>query len=157
VGWQSNTSQNGLVVNGDHVTAYGLFVEHHQQYQVLWNGNQGRTYFYQSEIPYDPPTQASYTSASGVDGWASYKVADTVTSHEAWGLGIYSVFLRPDVVLTRAIEVPKNSDVRFHHMITVSLGKLGKIDNVIDDTGGTASIHPRVTPKVTDFPDGKQQ
>jgi hypothetical protein len=157
VGWESNTSQNGLVVNGDHVTAYGLFVEHHQQFQVLWNGNQGRTYFYQSEIPYDPPTQASYTSASGVDGWASYKVADTVTSHEAWGLGIYSVFLRPDVVLTRAIEVPKNSDVRFHHMITVSLGKLGKIDNVIDDTGGTASIHPRVTPKVTDFPDGKQQ
>jgi hypothetical protein len=157
VGWQSNTSQNGLVVNGNHVTAYGLFVEHHQQFQVLWNGNQGRTYFYQSEIPYDPPTQASYTSASGVDGWASYKVADTVTSHEAWGLGIYSVFLRPDVVLTRAIEVPKNSDVRFHHMITVSLGKLGKINNVIDDTGGTASIHPRVTPKVTDFPDGKQQ
>jgi hypothetical protein len=40
-----------------------LFVEHHQQFQVLWNGNGGRTYFYQSEIPYDPPDQPSYSSA----------------------------------------------------------------------------------------------
>ena len=96
VGWDSNTSTNGLVVNGDNVTVYGLFVEHHQQFQVLWNGNGGRTYFYQSEIPYDPPDQASYTSAPGVNGWASYKVADSVTSHEAWGLGIYSVFRHPE-------------------------------------------------------------
>jgi hypothetical protein len=88
VGWTQNTSANGLVVNGDRVTAYGLFVEHHQQFQVLWNGNAGRTYFYQSEIPYDPPDQASFTSAPGVDGWASYKVADGVTQHEAWGLGV---------------------------------------------------------------------
>ena len=32
VGWTSNTAQNGLVVNGDNVTMYGLFVEHYQQY-----------------------------------------------------------------------------------------------------------------------------
>lgn len=152
VGWESNTSANGLVVNGDNVTAYGLFVEHHQQYQVLWNGNGGRTYFYQSEIPYDPPNQASYTSAPGVNGWASYKVADGVTSHEAWGLGIYSVFRKPDVNLTRAIEVPRTPGVRFHDMITVALGDKGAIENVIDDRGGATSMRPRVTPKVTDFP-----
>ncbi len=152
VGWTSNTSANGLVVNGNDVTAYGLFVEHHQQFQVLWNGNGGRTYFYQSEIPYDPPTQAGFTSAPGVNGWASYKVADSVTRHEAWGLGIYSVFLRPDVTLSRAIEVPRAPGVRFHHMITVALGHLGQISNVIDDKGGPTSIEPRVTPKVTEFP-----
>ena len=84
VGWTSNLSANGLVVNGNNVTAYGLFVEHHQQFQVLWNGDDGRTYFYQSEIPYDPPDQASYTSAPGTNGWASYKVADKVANHEAW-------------------------------------------------------------------------
>jgi hypothetical protein len=152
VGWNSNISQNGLVVNGNNVTVYGLFVEHHQQFQVLWNGDGGRTYFYQSEIPYDPPDQASYTSSSGVDGWASYKVADTVRTHEAWGLGIYSVFRHRDVVLTRAIESPKNPKVKFHHMITVALGDNGEIGNVIDDEGGPTSIHPRVTPKVTNFP-----
>jgi len=152
VGWTSNTSDNGLVVNGDRVTIYGLFVEHHQQFQVLWNGNAGRTYFYQSEIPYDPPDQASYTSAPGVNGWASYKVADTVSSHEAWGLGIYSVFRHPNVTLTRAIEVPRKPDVRFHHMITVALDDKGEISNVIDDKGGHTSINPRTTPRVTEFP-----
>jgi hypothetical protein len=153
VGWTSNTSQNGLVVNADNVTIYGLFVEHHQQFQVLWNGNAGRTYFYQSEIPYDPPDQPSYTSAPNTNGWASYKVANNVTSHEAWGLGIYSVFRKPDVILTRAIEVPVNPNVRFHDMITVALDDKGEISNVINDTGGPTALAPhRVTPKVTNYP-----
>lgn len=152
VSWTENPSANGLVVNGDNVTIYGLFVEHHQQFQVLWNGNHGRTYFYQSEIPYDPPTQPSFTSAPGVNGWASYKVADGVTDHEAWGLGIYSVFRHPNVVLTRAIEVPRTPGVRFHHIITVALDDKGEISNVINDAGGPTSIKPRTTPKVTDYP-----
>ena len=152
VGWDKNLSANGMVVNGEDVTVYGLFVEHHQEYQVLWNGNGGRTYFYQSEIPYDPPDQANYTSAKGVDGWASYKVADGVTRHEAWGLGIYSVFRHPNVVLTRAIEAPETPGVRFHHMITIALDDKGAIENVIDNAGGTTSITPRVTPKVAEFP-----
>jgi hypothetical protein len=118
VGWTINTSANGLVVNGNNVTVYGLFVEHLKEYQVVWNGNGGRVYFYQSEIPYDPPDQPTYSSGPGVNGWASYKVADKVTSHEAWGLGIYSVFRRPNVVLSRAIEVPENPNVKFHDVIT---------------------------------------
>lgn len=156
VEWNSNTSANGLVVNGDDVTIYGLFVEHHQQFQVLWNGERGRTYFYQSEIPYDPPDQASYSSAPGINGWASYKVADAVNRHEAWGLGIYSVFIQPNVNLNRAIEVPQKPGVRFHHMITVALGEHGEISNVIDDEGGPTAIKPRVTPKLAEFPARKK-
>jgi len=152
VGWNQNLSANGLVVNGDNVTVYGLFVEHHQQFQVLWKGNGGRTYFYQSEIPYDPPDQASFTSAAGSNGWASYKVADSVTTHEAWGLGIYSVFRHPNVVLTRAIEVPEVRGVRFHHMITVALDNLGEISNIINNAGGPTATKPRVTPKLAEFP-----
>ena len=152
VDWTSNTSANGLVVNGNDVTIYGLFVEHHQQFQVLWNGDGGRTYFYQSEIPYDPPDQPRYSSAPGTNGWASYKVADSVNTHEAWGLGIYSVFIEPHVVLSRAIEVPRKPGIRFHHMITVALGTRGEISNVIDDKGGPTAINPRVTPKVAEFP-----
>jgi hypothetical protein len=51
VGWTQNFCNNGLIVNGTRVTMYGLFVEHHEQYQTLWNGNWGRLYFYQSELP----------------------------------------------------------------------------------------------------------
>jgi len=152
VGWTSNTSRNGLVVNGNNVTIYGLFVEHYQQFQVLWSGNGGRVYFYQSEIPYDPPDQASYTSAPGVNGWASYKVANTVTSHEAWGLGVYSVFHNSGVFVSRAIEVPNNPNVKFHDMITVCIGGNGGIQSVINSTGGSTSPNVRFTPKVTNFP-----
>jgi hypothetical protein len=152
VGWNANTSTNGLVVNGDNVTIYGLFVEHHQQFQVLWSGNGGRTYFYQSEIPYDPPDQPSYTSATGTNGWASYKVADNVTTHEAWGLGVYSVFRHPNVTLSRAIEVPVAPGVKFHHMVAIALDNLGEISNVINSTGGPTSTKPRTTPRVTTFP-----
>jgi hypothetical protein len=152
VGWKINTSANGLVVNGDNVTVYGLFVEHHQEFQVVWNGNGGRVYFYQCEIPYDPPDQASYSSAPGTNGWAAYKVADNVTSHEAWGLGVYSVFRNKGVVLTRAFEAPNNPNVKFHDLITVCIGPNGEITNVINNTGGATTPNVRLTPKVTNFP-----
>lgn len=45
--WNTNVSKNGLVVNGNNVTLYGLFNEHHNEYQTVWNGNGGRLYFYQ--------------------------------------------------------------------------------------------------------------
>ena len=89
--WTANPTKNGLVVNGNNVTIYGLFNEHHEQYQTLWNGNGGRVYFYQSEMPYDVPDQSSWMSGA-TNGYASYKVADTVTSHEAWGVGVYCYF-----------------------------------------------------------------
>jgi hypothetical protein len=152
VGWTSNPSANGLVVNGNNVTIYGLFVEHYQQFQVIWNGNGGRVYFYQSELPYDPPNQSSWTSAAGTNGWASYKVSNSVTSHEAWGLGIYSVFSNPGIFLTRAIEVPQNPNVRFHSIITVCLGSNGGISNVINNTGGATQPNAGSPPKVTSYP-----
>ena len=75
-----------------------------------------------------------------------------MTSHEAWGLGIYNVFRNRGVVLSRAIEVPNSPNVTFHSMITVRLGNNGEIENVINNTGGATAGNPRVTPKVTIFP-----
>ena len=153
VGWTTNPSANGLVVNGANVTIYGLFVEHYQQYQVIWNGDGGRVYFYQSELPYDPPNQASWTSGAGTNGWASYKVANTVTSHEAWGLGIYSVFTNPNIFLTRGrsrrLTTPTSGSTS---MITVCIGGNGGITNVINNTGGATGANVSFTPKVTNFP-----
>jgi hypothetical protein len=151
VGWTNNPSAHGLWVNGNDITIYGLFVEHYQNYQVVWNGNGGRVYFYQSEIPYDPPSQAGWNSPTG-RGYASYKVADTVTSHEAWGLGVYSVFTNANIFLDRAIEVPNNANVRFHSMISVCLGGNGGIINVINNTGGQTGCNASVTPTVTNYP-----
>ena len=131
--WNGNRSDNGIVVNGDGVTAYGLFVEHHQQFQTLWNGNGGATYFYQSEMPYDPPNQAAWQEAAGHDGYASYKVADTVTTHTAAGLGVYAVFDNA-VSAENAVETPTAAGISVHHIVTVSLNQ-GGIAHQIDDTG----------------------
>ena len=133
--WTVNKSNNGLIVNGDDVTVYGLFVEHFQQYQTLWNGNGGAVYFYQSEMPYDPPNQGVWQEAPGVDGYPSYKVADTVTTHTAEGLGVYSVFDN-DVTAANGIETPTATGVALHHMVTVSLAA-GSITHIVNGTGAT--------------------
>ncbi|HEX4701317.1 MAG TPA: RICIN domain-containing protein [Pseudonocardiaceae bacterium] len=139
VGWTTNTATNGMIVNGANVTMYGLFVEHYQQYQVIWNGNGGRTYFYQSEMPYDPPDQASWMNG-GTNGFASYKVANSVTSHQAFGLGIYCFFeANPSNVAAHAIESPTASGVAFHDMVTVSLGGTGTIQHIINNNGATVN------------------
>ncbi|WP_336109702.1 RICIN domain-containing protein [Streptomyces sp. PTD9-10] len=139
VGWTSNTADTGLVVNGDDVTMYGLFVEHFQKYQVLWNGNGGRTYFFQNEMPYDPPNQAAWMNGS-TQGYAAYKVADSVTGHQAYGLGSYCYFnVNPSVTAAHAIEAPNTAGVRFTSMVTVSLGGTGTISHVVNNTGGPSN------------------
>jgi Ricin-type beta-trefoil lectin domain len=144
VGWSTNTADTGLVVNGADVTMYGLFVEHYQKYQVIWNGNGGRTYFFQNELPYDPPNQSAWMNGS-TQGWAAYKVGASVTSHEAWGLGSYCYFnVNPSVVEAHSFEVPNVSGVKFHDMVTVSLGGTGTISHVINNSGGTANSSSQV-------------
>jgi hypothetical protein len=135
VGWTVNTARNGVIVNGDRVTATGLFVEHYQQYNAIWNGEAGRTVFFQNELPYDPPNQAAWQH-DGVLGWAAYKVADDVQTHEAWGLGSY-IFtnVEPTLHASHAFETPVRPTVRFHDLLTVSLNHAGTIDHVINDTG----------------------
>ncbi|MBQ0897149.1 adenylyl cyclase [Micromonospora sp. U56] len=135
IGWTANTAGTGVIVNGDDVTAYGLFVEHHQRYQTIWNGERGRTIFYQSELPYDPPSQAAWTSPTG-RGWASYKVGDRVREHEAWGLGVYSYFNQGvDIRCDRGIEAPRRPGVRFHNMVTVFLDGSGGIEKTVNEVG----------------------
>ncbi|MFJ9784826.1 RICIN domain-containing protein [Amycolatopsis sp. NPDC101161] len=137
VGWTTNTADNGLTVNGNNVTMYGLFVEHYQKTQVVWNGNGGRTYFFQNEMPYDVPNQAGWMNGSS-KGYSAYKVGPNVTSHEAWGLGSYCYFsTNPSVASAHAFEAPNTAGVRFHDMVTVSLNYQGTITHVINTTGDT--------------------
>jgi hypothetical protein len=150
--WTGNPSKNGLVVNGSGVVMYGLLVEHHQQYQTLWNGNGGRVYFYQSELPYDPPSQSAWSEAPGVDGYASYKVANNVTSHQAYGLGVYAVFINSvNISCFNAMETPTNSQqVNVHHMMDVYIagntsgGGTSEITHIINGTGSRVA-GPNVT------------
>jgi hypothetical protein len=135
VGWTVNTANNGLIINGNNVTIYGLMCEHFQQYQTLWNGNGGQLYFYQSEEPYDVPTQASWIDGS-VNGYASLKIANAVTSFQGFGLGIYTFFnVGPQIFLDSAIECPVNANVKFTDVVTAFLTGNGGINHIINSTG----------------------
>ncbi|NAZ87823.1 adenylyl cyclase, partial [Kineococcus indalonis] len=150
--WRTNTARNGVVVNGDRVTATGLFVEHFQQYNTVWNGEDGTTILYQNELPYDPPTQADW-SHDGVEGWAGYKVADHVQRHSLSGGGVY-VFNQnnPGIHTENGFEVPQRPGVRLHHVMTVNLAA-GTIDHVVNGVGEAADTSRTGQPvHVADYP-----
>ena len=145
VGWTTNTAATGVVVNGDNVTAYGLFVEHYQKYEVIWNGNHGTDIFFQNEMPYDVPNQAAWREAPAVDGWAAFKVSNEVTSFSGYGMGSYSFFNQGvNIYAAHAFEVPATLPAgSLHDLLTIFLdaqnGK-GGILNVVNDTGGSSTI-----------------
>jgi len=144
VGWTSNTADTGVIVNGDNVTAYGLFVEHYQKYEVMWNGNGGTEIFFQNEMPYDPPSQAAWTEAPGVDGWAAFKVTNTVTSFKGYGMGSYSFFNQGvTIYAANAFEVPATlPSSSLNDLLTIFLSTQGSggILNVVNGTGGSSTI-----------------
>jgi hypothetical protein len=150
VGWTANTASHGVVVNGDRVTALGLAAEHYQKEQVLWNGQQGQTIFYQSELPYDPPSQSAWMDGTA-NGYPSYVVSDRVTTHQAWGLGIYSYFdLGINILEDNAMTVPTTAGVQIHDAGTVWLNGSGQITAVINGVGApvNSSFADQLSPVV---------
>jgi hypothetical protein len=158
VGWTDNTADTGVVVNGDNVTAYGLFVEHYQKYEVIWNGNGGSAIFFQNEMPYDPPSQTAWMEAPGVDGWAAFKVASSVTRFTGYGMGSYSFFNQGvNIQAARAFEVPSGLPASsLHDLLTIFLDATrgsGGILHVVNDAGGSSTIaNPDVPVTVVAYP-----
>jgi len=135
--WTGNVASNGLVVNGDNVTALGLAVEHFEAGQVVWNGEGGETIFYQSEMPYDVPSQAAWMNGD-VDGYASYNVAPTVTTHLGYGIGVYSYFNQGvDIIANSGIAAPVATGVKFTDALSVFLAGSGQITYTIASNSGT--------------------
>jgi hypothetical protein len=138
VGWTSNTADTGVIVNGDNVTAYGLFVEHFQKTEVIWNGNNGRDVFFQNELPYDPPDQASWMASPTKDGYPAFQVAPNVTTFNGYGMGSYVVFIQTTATLydAEAFQSPTSPGVQFHDLLTVWIAGSGGDLSVINGVGG---------------------
>lgn len=158
VGWTSNTADTGLEVNGDDVSAYGLFVEHYQKTEVLWNGNGGQVTFFQNEMPYDVPSQAAWSERAGVQGYPAIKVASSVTSFHGTGMGSYSFFNQGlDIYSDNAFEVPSTLPAgSLTDLLTIFLdannGK-GGILNVVNGVGGPSTVANADIPvTVTSYP-----
>ncbi|MCR5254969.1 MAG: glycoside hydrolase family 55 protein [Acetatifactor sp.] len=138
VAWNANTAPNGIIINGDRASFYALMVEHFQEYQTVWNGEEGLTVFYQSELPYDVPNQKAWQSHDGkMNGFASYYVSDEVETHTAIGIGIYAYNRDAKVQELCAMEVPKVEGMDLRNVCAVMITGNPGITHVIDNFGGS--------------------
>lgn len=128
-----NYVNHGLMVNGRHVRAYGLFVEHTLGNMVQWNGEDGEVYMYQSELPYDV-SQENYADK----GFHSYHLAENVRRHKSYGTGVYSFFRDHDVVMDTGIQSPWSSEIKFTNPFVKQLNGLGGLKHILNDQGGSA-------------------
>jgi hypothetical protein len=148
VGWTTNTGDTGLAVNGANVTAYGLFVEHYQKNEVIWNGPGGTDIFLQNEMPYDPPSQAAWMASPTQDGYPAMLVTRGGAGFQGWGMGSYSFFNQGvNIVSAMAFQSP-TSGVSFHNLLTIFLSTagFGGIQSVINGVGGSSTIANPDTP-----------
>jgi hypothetical protein len=153
VGWTANTADTGLVVNGDNVTAYGLFVEHFQKTEVIWNGQHGEDIFFQNEMPYDPPDQASWRLNASTPGYPAFTVTPRVRTFTGYGLASYSFFNQGvPIESANAFTVPAAPGVQLHDLLTRFLNGSGSIDHVINGTGAAVTAASPGPSDVVSYP-----
>ena len=130
--WDNAVCNTGVYVDAKNVIAYGLFSEHNRVNNVVWNGDNGQVYMFQSEFNYYPPKQSDFNSS------VSYYVKDSVTSHTIKGAGAYSYFpVDNNVMATSGFSFPTGSGIIYENLITVFLNGYGGITNIFNQTGPT--------------------
>lgn len=139
VAWDKNIADTGIVVNGDDASMYALMVEHFQKYQTVWNGSGGTVIMYQSEMPYDVPSQEEWMSHDGTrNGYASFYVDESAERFKGYGIGIYSYHRDAVVDADCAMEIPDKEDIRIHNICAVMITGNPGISHVINESGDAA-------------------
>jgi hypothetical protein len=156
VGWTGNVGDTGVVVNGDQVTAYGLFVEHYQRYEVIWNGKNGTDIFFQNEMPYDPPNQSAWMASQRTDGYPAFLITQLAAGFHGYGMGSYSFFNQDvPVFAANAFETANPPGSELHDLFTIFLSTAGSggIDHVVNGTGkSSAAANPDAPVDVIRYP-----
>ena len=105
-------------------------MEHTTKDLTVWNGERGKTYFYQSELPYSA-TAAEF----GAPGYCGYRVAPHVKEHGGWGVGVYSFFRDHNVTVQSGIVCPAALEKSFVAPLAVFLNGHGGFRHVLNDKG----------------------
>jgi len=110
-------------------------VEHALTDQVQWNGERGKTYMFQCELPYDV-TEANF----GAKGYTGYRVAEHVRDHAAWGVGVYHFFRDHPVTVNSGIVVPDHLVRFFEDPLACYLSGKGSMNHIINNIGDATVI-----------------
>ena len=156
VGWTDNAADTGVVVNGDDVTAYGLFVEHYEKYEVMWNGKNGTDIFFQNEMPYDAPSQAAWMANPATDGYPAFLITHRAAGFHGYGMGSYSFFNQGvPIFATNAFETAHPPGSELHDLLTIFLSTTGSggIDHVVNGAGrSSTAANPDAAVDVVGYP-----
>jgi hypothetical protein len=156
VGWTDNIGDTGVVVNGDDVTAYGLFVEHYEKYELIWNGTNGSDVFFENEMPYDPPSQAAWRRSPTTEGYPAFLITHRAAGFHGYGMGSYSFFDRHvPVFATSAFATDDPPGSEFHDLFTIFLSVAGSggINHVVNSTGrSSTAANPDSPVDVASYP-----
>jgi hypothetical protein len=142
IGWTDNVGDTGVVVNGANVTAYGLFVEHYQKDEVVWNGTNGTDIFFENEMPYDPPSQAAWRAGATTDGYPAFLITHRAVGFRGYGMGSYSFFDRGvPIFATSAFVTANPPSSQLHDLFTIFLSSAGYggIDHVLNGVGPSST------------------
>jgi hypothetical protein len=123
--WNRMLNPTGLIVNGNNVIIYGLAVEHQSSIMTLWNGDNGKCLFYQSEFPYNGETT----------GYPSYVVGDNVNNHILKGGGVYFVvndWGKNPPLYKIAGKCPDKPNIKLSPFLGSNWGGLTSLQNVIE-------------------------
>ena len=156
VGWTDNLGDTGVVVNGDDVTAYGLFVEHYKKDEVVWNGTSGTDIFFENEMPYDPPSQAAWRAGPTTGGYPAFLITHRAAGFQGYGMGSYSFFDRGvPIFAASAFQTANPPGSKLHDLLTIFLSTAGSggIDHVVNGTGGSSTAaNPDAAVDVASYP-----
>jgi hypothetical protein len=156
-GWSKNTAETGVVIHGRGVIAYGLFVEHYQRQEVIWDGEDGTVLFLQNEMPYDVPNQDAWRETAQTEGYPVLEVTPGVHQFHGVGLGSYSYFNQGQAVFaSQAFKVPPGlAPGSLQNVFTIFLSREGSggIRHVVNETGGASAIaNADIAVRVARFP-----
>jgi hypothetical protein len=156
VGWTDNRGDTGVVVNGDHVIAYGLFVEHYEKDEVIWNGKDGTDIFFQNEMPYDPPSQDAWMANPTADGYPAFLITHRAAGFQGYGMGSYSFFDHGvPIFAASAFQTADPPGSELHDLLTIFLSTAGSggIDHVVNGTGrSSTAANPDAPVDVVSYP-----
>jgi hypothetical protein len=137
--WTGDPADTGVIVDADNVSAYGLFVEHYQKTQTIWDGEHGFVLFFQNENPYEVPSQSAWMANPHQNGYPAFLVTGDVHSFSGYGMGSYSFFDQGvDIENAMAFQAPKRANVQFHDLLTVFLNGSGGFQSIINGVGAPA-------------------
>src|SRR4051794_966499 len=126
--WAADSSTYGMVVNGDHFTWEGIWLEHFKKTQVTWNGEDGQVLFFQNErpltVPFDVPGEIGvqphvWKLAPDFDGYPALAVANSVNTFTLHGFQSWSRLGNGCYCnVTSLITTPVKPGVRLYSLFT---------------------------------------